>query len=91
MTGRLLLDRMRDAIRVRQLSLATEKSYTAWVRRFILFHNKRHPAEMGKLEIEAFLTHLAVNRGVSPSTQNQALQAIFFIQECPEPGVEVAG
>jgi site-specific recombinase XerD len=79
MTRRLLLDRMRDAIRVRQLSLAIEKSYTAWVRRFILFHNKRHPAEMGKLEIEAFLTHLAVNRGVSPSTQNQALQAILFL------------
>jgi len=79
MTGKLLMDRVRDAIRVRQYSRATEKAYSAWTRRFILFHNKRHPADMGKLEIEAFLTHLAVNRGVAPSTQNQALQAIIFL------------
>lgn len=76
-----LLDRMRAAIRVRQYSLATEKAYVSWIRRFILFHGKRHPAEMGKDEIEAFLTHLAVKRAVSPATQNQALQAILFLYQ----------
>lgn len=74
-----LLTQMSHAIRVRQYSLATERSYTQWVRRFILFHNKKHPADMGKEEIEAFLTHLAVNRKVSPATQNQALQALLFL------------
>jgi len=74
-----LLDRVRHAIRVRQYSMATEKTYMAWIRRYILFHGKRHPAEMEKLEIEAFLSHLAVNRAVSPATQNQALQAILFL------------
>lgn len=74
-----LLDSVRNAIRVRQYSLSTENVYIAWIRRFILFHGKRHPAEMEKLEIEAFLTHLAVNRAVSPATQNQALQAILFL------------
>jgi len=74
-----LLDSVRNATRVRQYSLSTEKVYVAWVRRFILFHNKRHPAEMEKPEIEAFLTHLAINRAVSPATQNQALQAILFL------------
>ena len=70
---------MRDAIRVRQYSLATERSYVQRARRFILFHGKRHPGEMGKQEVEAFLTYLAVRRGVSPSTQNQALQALLFL------------
>ncbi|MEE4174181.1 MAG: integron integrase [Xanthomonadales bacterium] len=74
-----LLDRLRAAIRVRQYSLATERVYVDWTRRFILFHGKRHPAEMGKREIEAFLTHLAVHRSVAPSTQNQALQALLFL------------
>jgi len=74
-----LLDRVRAAIRLRQYSLATEKSYLDWVKRFILFHGKRHPGEMGKREVESFLTHLAVNRSVSPSTQNQALQALLFL------------
>ena len=74
-----LLDRVRESIRVRQYSTSTEKSYTAWIRRYILFHGKQHPSEMKKPEIEAFLTHLAVNRRVSPSTQNQALQAILFL------------
>lgn len=59
--------------------MATERVYLAWVRQFILFHGKRHPSEMGKSEIEAFLSYLAVDRGVSPSTQNQALQAILFL------------
>jgi integron integrase len=74
-----LLDRVRHAIRVRQYSLRTEQAYVGWVKRFILFHDKRHPAEMGKDEVEAFLTHLAVSRSVSPSTQNQALQALLFL------------
>ncbi len=59
--------------------MSTERAYVNWIRRYILFHNKRHPAEMGKAELEAFLTHLAVQRKVAPSTQNQALQAILFL------------
>lgn len=76
-----LLDRMRQTMRVRHYSLATERAYLTWVRRYILFHDKRHPAEMGKHEVEAFLTHLAVNRGVAPSTQNLALSAILFLYQ----------
>jgi site-specific recombinase XerD len=79
MTSVRLLDKVRHAVRLRQYSLSTEKVYIGWIRRFILFHGKRHPAEMNKHEVEAFLTHLAVNRAVSPSTQNQALQAILFL------------
>lgn len=59
--------------------MATERAYVNWIRRYILFHRKRHPAEMGKPELEAFLSHLAVERRVAPSTQNQALQAILFL------------
>jgi len=62
-----LMDRMRHAIRLRHYRLATERAYVHWVRRFILFHGKRHPIAMGKEEVEQFLTHLAVNRGVSHS------------------------
>ena len=65
MTTIRLLDRVRNAIRVRHYSHSTERAYIAWVRRFVLFHNKRHPSEMGKVEIEAFLTHLAVNRAAA--------------------------
>lgn len=74
-----LLDRVREAIRVRHYSLGTEKVYVSWIRRFILFHDKRHPSEMGKHEVEAYLSYLAARRGVSPSTQNQALQALLFL------------
>ena len=74
-----LLERVRNAIRVRQYSLATEKAYIGWIYRYILFHQKRHPAEMAKTEIEAFLSYLAIKREVSPSTQNQALQALLFL------------
>jgi len=73
-----LLERLREAIRVRHYSIRTEHSYVQWVKRFILFHNKRHPAEMGADEIAAYLSHLAVARKVSASTQNQALNAINF-------------
>jgi hypothetical protein len=74
-----LLDQVRDALRVRHYSIRTEASYLQWIKRFILFHNKRHPIEMGEQEITAFLTHLAVNKHVAPSTQNQALAAILFL------------
>jgi integron integrase len=74
-----LLDQVRDAIRLKHYSYRTEQSYVAWIRRFILFHNKRHPKEMGHAEVEAFLTSLAVNGQVSASTQNQALSALLFL------------
>ncbi len=74
-----LLDRVRNRIRVKGYSIRTEQSYVSWIRRFILFHNKRHPQDMGKGEIEAYLTHLAINRHVSPSTQNQAFNALLFL------------
>lgn len=74
-----LLDQVRDAIRVRHYSLRTEASYLQWIKRFILFHNKRHPRDMGEQEITSFLTHLAVDKNVAASTQNQALAAILFL------------
>ncbi len=74
-----LLDRLREAIRVRHYSIRTEEAYVQWVRRFIFFHNKRHPDEMGRAEVEAFLTHLAVEGHVAAATQNQALNAIVFL------------
>lgn len=74
-----LLDRVRAAIRVRHYSLRTEDAYIQWIKRYIFFHNKRHPDEMGEKEITAFLTHLAVDRNVAASTQNQALAAILFL------------
>ncbi len=64
---------------MRHYSLRTEESYVAWIRRFILFHGKRHPLEMGAAEINAFLTHLAVEGRVSASTQNQAFSALLFL------------
>lgn len=74
-----LLDQMRAAIRTRHYSYATEKTYLHWAKRFILFHGKRHPADMGAPEVEAFLSALATERNVSASTQNQALHAILFL------------
>ena len=68
-----LLDQLRNALRVRHYSLRTEESYVGWARRYILFHGKRHPAEMGGAEIAAFLRHLAADVEVAVSTQNQAL------------------
>lgn len=73
------MDRVRDAARLRHLSRYTEKAYVGWIRRFILFHAKRHPADMGPAEITAFLSSLAVERHVSASTQNQALSALLFL------------
>lgn len=76
---RKLLDQVRDALRLKHYSDRTEQSYVAWIRRYILFHNKRHPKDMGASEVEAFLTHLAVAENVAASTQNQALSALLFL------------
>ncbi|MBV2234532.1 MAG: integron integrase, partial [Sterolibacterium sp.] len=74
-----LLDQLRDRLRLKHYSLRTETQYVHWVRRFILFHNKRHPRDMGAKEVEAFLTHLAVAGQVAAATQNQALSALLFL------------
>ncbi len=74
-----LLDQARDALRARHYSYRTEETYIDWMRRFILFHGKRHPNGMGAPEIQAFLVHLASERSVAASTQNQALSAILFL------------
>ncbi|CAN5900042.1 integron integrase [soil metagenome] len=76
-----LLDRVRDKIRTLHYSIRTEDAYLAWIRRYIRFHGLRHPGEMGKPELEAFLTHLAVQGDVAASTQNQARAAILFLYE----------
>jgi integron integrase len=76
---RRLLDRVREEIRTRHYSIRTEEAYVHWIRRFILFHGKRHPSELGENEISEFLTHLAVERSVAASTQNQALNALLFL------------
>lgn len=74
-----LLDRIRMAVRTRHYSIRTEEAYVTWARRYILFHHKKHPSAMGAEEINAFLTHLAVEKNVSASTQNQALSALLFL------------
>lgn len=74
-----LLDQVRDQIRLRHYSIRTEAQYVHWVKRYILFHHKRHPREMGATELEAFLTHLAVDEQVASATQNQALSALLFL------------
>jgi integron integrase len=77
--GRKLLDQVSDAIRVKHYSLRTEDTYKDWIVRYILFHKKRHPKDMGAEEIQAFITHLAVERHLAASSQNQALSAIMFL------------
>ena len=79
MTQPRLLDQVRDTLHIHHYSLRTEDVYIQWIKRFIYFHNKRHPKDMGEPEITAFLTHLAVTRNVSASAQNQALSAILFL------------
>ena len=74
-----LLEQMRDVLRTQHYAIRTENAYVDWAKRFILFHQKRHPAAMGRVEIEAFLTHLAVDRHIAASTQNQALSALLFL------------
>jgi len=86
-----LLDRLKAALRLRHYSPRTEEAYVSWVRRFVVFHGRRHPREMGVSELRAFLTHLAES-GASASTQNQASSAVLFLYDavlgCPLPGVE---
>jgi integron integrase len=74
-----LLDQVRELIRIRHYSIRTEQAYLQWIRRFILFHGKRHPKDMGAAELTQFLSDLAIQRNVSASTQNQALNAILFL------------
>jgi site-specific recombinase XerD len=74
-----LLDQVRETIRTLHYSIRTEQSYVQWIRRYILFHNKKHPKDMGEKEINAFLKHLAVNRNVTASTQTQTLSALLFL------------
>src|SRR3990172_2384873 len=79
MDGKRLLDQVRDKIRAKHYSIRTEEAYLHWVKRFILFHRKRHPRDLGAKEVEAFLSHSAVARKVSASTQNQAKSALLFL------------
>ena len=74
-----LLDQVRNKIRTKHYSIRTEQAYVDWVRRFVLFHGKRHPLTLGAEHVEAFLTHLAVARHVAASTQNQAKSALLFL------------
>jgi len=74
-----LLDEVRTVARVKHFSLSTERAYVSWIRRFILFHHKRHPREMGEPEIRQFISDLAVNAKISASTQTVALSAMLFL------------
>ena len=74
-----LLDRVREQLRLKHYSYRTEETYLHWIKRYILFHQKRHPGEMGEAEIRAFLFHLAQREQVAASTQNQALSALLFL------------
>lgn len=74
-----LLDRVRDRLRVKHYSYRTEQAYVHWIKRFILYHGKLHPADMGAPEVEAFLSHLATEREVAAGTQNQAKHAVLFL------------
>jgi site-specific recombinase XerD len=78
-TERRLLDQVRQLIRIRHYSIRTEQAYVQWIRRFIVFHGKRHPREMGAEELTQFLSDLAIRGNVAASTQNQALNAILFL------------
>jgi site-specific recombinase XerD len=74
-----LLEEVRRVCRVRHLSLRTEQAYSQWVRRYVLFHHKRHPRDMGEAEIRAFISHLAVDGDITASTQTVALSALLFL------------
>src|ERR1700721_4485701 len=77
--GRGLFEVAREKIRTQDLALRTEQAYLHWMRRYVKFHGRRHPRDMGSVEVEAFLTHLAVEAKVAASTQNQALHALLFL------------
>ena|SRR3989338_6615474 len=79
MQKKKLLDLVREQIRLKHYSMKTEQTYIGWIKRYIFFHQKKHPFDMGKAEIEAFLTHLAVERKVGATTQNQAFNALLFL------------
>ncbi len=85
-----LLDVVRDKIRFKHYSISTERTYIYWIKYFILFHDKKHPVEMGKDEIELFLTFLAVEKKISPTTQNQAFSAILFLYK-QVLGIDMSG
>ncbi len=74
-----LLDQLKQVIRKKHYSYKTEEAYVSWAKRYILFHNKKHPADMGEKEISEFVSDLALNRNVAASTQNQALNAVVFL------------
>lgn len=74
-----LLEVVREKMRVRHLAFRTEQAYLQWIRRYVHFHQRRHPRDLGAAEVEQFLIHLAVSRKVSASTQSQALQALLFL------------
>src|SRR5258706_2792857 len=74
-----LLDQVRSHIRMRHYSIRTERTYVHWIKRFVVFHGKRHPREMGGVEVTDFLSALATDRNVAASTQNQALSALLFL------------
>ena len=74
-----LLDQVHDVMRKKHYSIRTEQAYVEWIRRFVLFHNKRHPKYMGEKEISEYLSYLATDQKVAASTQNQALNAIVFL------------
>ena len=73
------LESVRSALRVKRYGIRTERAYLGWIRRFILFHGKRHPEEMGEREVVEFLSYLAVSGKVAPGTQNQAFNALLFL------------
>lgn len=75
------MEDVRRVLRLHHYSFQTEKTYSQWIRRFILYHGKRHPSEMGAPDVEAFLSHLATSEKVSASTQNQALSALLFLYQ----------
>jgi len=74
-----LLDQVKEKLRLKHYSIRTEDAYVSWIRRFILYHNKKHPKDMDEREVEAFLSHLAIDLKVASSTQNQALNALLFL------------
>jgi integrase len=79
--GRGLFEVAVEKMRTLHFAYRTERAYLSWIRRYVKFHKRRHPREMGAAEIESFLSHLAVDSHVSASTQNQALQALFFLYQ----------
>lgn len=81
MSEKKLLDQVRETLRRKNYAYRTEQAYVSWIKRYVFFHDLRHPAELTEHDIESFLTHLAVNRGVAPSTQNQALAALQFLYQ----------